>query len=346
MGTINDEEELQHSLEEGQKETQLLIHEQACNGQTKQHHVVLSNSAADDPNPLYSPPFTQTPYDIRRSSSLLADSGRKPGSRGDSKPASTGPCKCCSCCTWKCCAISQSVILCIIGAILLTGMGLAMYKMQKSGKVKAKYEAKAEAFEKKLAIQNNMNVTEDMANKNWMNGTYELEGFDKNYQPFMEAFGIPSFVVSFILGAEETFIVTIAENKKTVHFKTIMGGGVKVKEREITLDRLEEVEWGEGRGIMHINCSLPKENVLACDAQERIRNWDVSREYIFSKLGIVSTRTFHTKSISAKKYYKRVGVQLSSEEMDERMPLKEDMIRIEKGEESEDPFGDDEDDDW
>ena len=49
-----------------------------------------------------------------------------------------------------------------------------------------------------------------------------MEGFDKNYQPFMEAFGIPSFVVSFILGAEETFIVTIAENKKTVHFKTIM----------------------------------------------------------------------------------------------------------------------------
>ena len=28
------------------------------------------------------------------------------------------------------------------------------------------------------------------------------------------------------------------------------------------------------------------------------------------------------------------------------MPLKEDMIRIEKGEESEDPFGDDDDDDW
>ena len=52
MGTINDEEELQHSLEEGQKETQLLIHEQACNGQTKQHHVVLSNSAAADPNSL------------------------------------------------------------------------------------------------------------------------------------------------------------------------------------------------------------------------------------------------------------------------------------------------------
>ena len=43
---------------------------------------------------------------------------------------------------------------------------------------------------------------------------------------------------------------------------------------------------------------------------------------------------------------KRVGVQLSSKEMDERMPLKEDMIRIEKGEESEDPFGDDDDDDW
>ena len=57
-------------------------------------------------------------------------------------------------------------------------MGLAMYKMQKSGKVKAKYEAKAEAFEKKLAIQSNMNVTEDMANKNWMNGTWVVQ-FDK-----------------------------------------------------------------------------------------------------------------------------------------------------------------------
>ena len=54
-------------------------------------------------------------------------------------------------------------------------MGLAMYKMQKSGKVKAKYEAKAEAFEKKLAIQSNMNVTEDMANKNWMNGTWVVQ---------------------------------------------------------------------------------------------------------------------------------------------------------------------------
>ena len=42
----------------------------------------------------------------------------------------------------------------------------------------------------------------------------------------------------------------------------------------------------------------------------------------------------------------RAGVDISSEERDERMPIKEDMIRIEKGEESEDPFGDDEDDEW
>ena len=75
----------------------------------------------------------------------------------------------------------------------------------------------------------------------------------------------------------------------------------------MAMGKLEEVEWGEGKGIMHINCSLPKENYLACDAEERIQNWKISRNYIFSKLGIVSTRTFHTKKISTKKYYEVIN---------------------------------------
>ena len=50
-----------------------------------------------------------------------------------------------------------------------------------------------------------------------------MKGYDKNYKPFMEAFGIPGFIVSLILGASETFIVTVAEDRTNVHFKTIMG---------------------------------------------------------------------------------------------------------------------------
>ena len=40
---------------------------------------------------------------------------------------------------------------------------------------------------------------------------------------------------------------------------------------------MEELEWGEGRGVMHINCSLPEENLLVCDAEERVQKWKLSR---------------------------------------------------------------------
>ena len=66
---------------------------------------------------------------------------------------------------------------------------------------------------------------------------------------------------------------------------------------------MQEVEWGEGRGVMHINCSVPKDNVLVCDAEERVQKWKLSNDFIFSKIGILSNRIFHTKGVSAKKYY-------------------------------------------
>ena len=74
---------------------------------------------------------------------------------------------------------------------------------------------------------------------------------------------------------------------------------------------MEELEWGEGRGVMHINCSLPEENLLVCDAEERVQKWKLSRDYIFSKIGILSHRIFHTKGVTAKKYYEVNNWQLS-----------------------------------
>ena len=69
------------------------------------------------------------------------------------------------------------------------------------------------------------------------------------------------------------------------------------------MNTIETVKWGEGRGIMHVNCSLPKENVLSCEIEERERNWKLSRELSFSRFGIVITRTFHTKGITTKKFF-------------------------------------------
>ena len=79
--------------------------------------------------------------------------------------------------------------------------------------------------------------------------------------------------------------------------------GQRVTERTMVMGKIEEVEWGEGRGVMHINCSLPKENLMVCDAEERVQKWKLSRDYIFSKIGILSHRIFHTKGVTAKKYY-------------------------------------------
>ena len=49
---------------------------------------------------------------------------------------------------------------------------------------------------------------------------YVLKGYDENYVAYWEAFGVPSFIVSMIVGATETFEVTQAADKKTMHFKT------------------------------------------------------------------------------------------------------------------------------
>jgi hypothetical protein len=73
------------------------------------------------------------------------------------------------------------------------------------------------------------------------------------------------------------------------------------------LNTIETIDWGEGRGTMYINCSLPEENVLLCDIEERERNWKLSRELSFSHLGIVDTRTFHTKGITTKKFFEVIN---------------------------------------
>lgn len=51
---------------------------------------------------------------------------------------------------------------------------------------------------------------------------YELVAYDKNYEKYMVAFGIPSFLVSLILGWSETIIVKESTKADDVYiFKTI-----------------------------------------------------------------------------------------------------------------------------
>jgi len=336
---------------EKENETQFLIHQQYSDGHVNSTTSTLEandfhggqhfqENKSIQQNSLYDPPFVQSPYEIRRSSLLSPDPERAVTVKNVAPKTSNGPCKCCKCCTWKCCAISQTVILCIIGALILTGLGYMKYKTQKAGEQQDEFEAKGEIMEARFAQAAN----ETDSRKNWINGTYVLKGYDENYVAYWEAFGVPSFVVSLIVGATETFEVTQAADKKSMHFKTSINDGQRVKERTIVMGAMEELEWGEGRGVMHINCSLPEENLLVCDAEERVQKWKLSRDYIFSKIGILSHRIFHTKGVTAKKYYERVGVELSEEEIEEESKFDEGMIKIEDNSGGEDPFGDDDED--
>ena len=60
-----------------------------------------------------------------------------------------------------------------------------------------------------------------------------MKGYDENYVAYWEAFGVPSFIVSLIVGATETFEVTQDADKKTMHFKTILSKSLKIIEMNI-----------------------------------------------------------------------------------------------------------------
>ena len=53
--------------------------------------------------------------------------------------------------------------------------------------------------------------------------SYTLVSYDKNYSKYLEAFGVPSAIISmFILGASETINVTRTD--ESIRFMTQMGG--------------------------------------------------------------------------------------------------------------------------
>ena len=61
--------------------------------------------------------------------------------------------------------------------------------------------------------------------------------------------------------------------------------------------------YNKGKGVMHTICTIPEKNVLECNSEERTKEWKITNRLDFNALGIINTRTFHTKDIVAKKYY-------------------------------------------
>ena len=56
-----------------------------------------------------------------------------------------------------------------------------------------------------------------------------MKGYDKNYEEYMKAFGIPAIILSFIIGTPETLIITEPdENNKFYTIKTITGNKILI----------------------------------------------------------------------------------------------------------------------
>merc|ERR1719266_305698 len=119
------------------------------------------------------------------------------------------------------------------------------------------------------------------------------------------------------------------------------GDNVRIKEHKFELDKEHETEYNQGKGIMKTVCTIPVTNVLECRQEEETKGWKITNRYEFDLLGIKNIKTFHTKDIVAKKYYERIGINISDEESSSVMELESDMIKIEKSNDTnvENPFG-------
>jgi len=265
-------------------------------------------------------------------------------SKGNTKNGSKN--RCCKCYTCKCCAITSGIIFGIIALILIVG-GVMWKKRQDAAQEQIdQFQAGSKEWEKKLEHSN--------TNSSFgISGTYELKGYDQNYETYMTAFGIPSIIVSLIVGKPETLIVTEPNEDQSFYtIKKITDDGARVDEHKFELNSKHTTPYNKGKGVMQTICSSPESNVLECDSDEETKEWKITDRLEFEPLGIINTKTFHTKNIVAKKYYERQGIDISEADRKSATISDSGMIKVEKSNDTnaENPFGDDDydenDDEW
>jgi len=231
------------------------------------------------------------------------------------------PSSSCCCKSWskkKICCVSCLVIVLLFGLVI---GGLFLSQM-----MKPVMGGDAEAWERKLA-----------AKVGPFNGVYDLKSVSDDYEAFLNAIGIPSFAVFFILRGSETLEMEILEDG-SVKSKTITD--FVTQDHYYEFDKEWEMEYGKGMGVMHVVCTREKPHILMCRSEERDKGWRIDNKLFFYEQGAISVRTFHNKNITAKKYYQRRGVagSLFKEEASEEYSFF-------SNEEDDDFFSDEDDDD-
>ena len=83
----------------------------------------------------------------------------------------------------------------------------------------------------------------------------------------------------------------------------ILDGGASVDDHKFKLNVKHDTPYNKGKGSMQTICTTPEKNILECKKNETEKGWKITDRFEFEPLGIINTKTFHTKNIVTKKYY-------------------------------------------
>jgi len=227
-----------------------------------------------------------------------------------------------SCCFgWSkkkiCCFSCLGVVVCLIIAMTVVCLMFFVFKHGDRSGEAAMWETQLSAD----SSQEDSQVTID--------GTYTLQSYDDQYEPYLTALGIPWYVIPLILAASEKLSVQVDGDRIKLHTETSW----KTQEMSFELGTMFNMTYGRGMGTMWNVCHRNSPNVLSCRSEEREKGWELLSKMTFSRQGIVNERHFVNDDIKCKKYYKR---EIEEGEID----------FLENSDDDEDEFEEEEDDDW
>lgn len=141
-----------------------------------------------------------------------------------------------------------------------------------------------------------------------LNGSYELVSISKNFGDYLAAMGVPSFVLPMALRMKETITYAITD----AGFDAKVVNDWKEQDLYFGFGQVSNITYGRGnmQGIMWNLCQRQQHNLILCRSTEREKGWKITNLLRFTEKGMCSERTFVNKGITAKRFYKKEGVEL------------------------------------
>jgi len=134
-------------------------------------------------------------------------------------------------------------------------------------------------------------------------GQYILTGYDQHYQTYLEALGVSKHTVYKILSTPESIEFSVSgDEQNIIRQKTV----TKFISREIQFTLCTQFFMSYGKGVLDSFCTKPEHNIIHCRASDKAASWEFMFDLVFEKEKMISKRTFLTKRVEMKKFYRKV----------------------------------------